>query len=68
MTPDKQKLLQQAMFCKELTDRLKSDVERSEIRYGVVDKYTVMQNDIIRLRRELHKLSNMLDPWRQEAE
>ena len=53
----------QALFCSELMKRLDDDICFSKISYGSIEKHTAMQNDIVRLRRELLALSKMLDPW-----
>ena len=59
---DKRKIDVQVLFCKELMDRLNDSILSAKVSYGSLDKHTVMQNDIIRLRRELILLSEMLDP------
>ena len=55
-----EKLQQDLKFCKELMDRLVNYVDD-----GIKEKhnipYTVVQNDIIRLRRELNEVRKELD-------
>lgn len=48
----------QAAFCLDLMKRLYDDIKDSD------DYHTRKQADITRLRRELLKLSELLDPWR----
>ncbi len=44
-------------FCKALMDKLVSDVDKLENPdYGCVPGYTAIQNDIIRIRRELNEV------------
>lgn len=57
----------QINFCEELLKRLKVDIKESMDRYQTnnipysLDNHSRMQNDIVRLRRELMNLSKMLD-------
>ena len=53
-------ICRQAEFCVELMNRLADDVFNADIEYHSIQNHTRMQNDIIRLRRELMKLSNEL--------
>lgn len=49
-------------FCKMLMDRLVSDVDKLENRdYGCVPGHTTIQNDIIRIRRELNEVRKSFD-------
>lgn len=63
----KLELNRQINFCEELLKRLKADMKESMNRYPTndipysLDNHSRMQNDIIRLRRELMNLSNMLE-------
>lgn len=59
----KSKIFQQALFCKELMTRLANNVGDAKKGWyrSHLENYTQMQYDIIRLRRELMTLSNMLD-------
>lgn len=56
-------IIKQVNFCNELMTRLKSDVHENvisaDIRYSI-PYHTQMENDIVRLRRELSKLSKYL--------
>ena len=55
-----EKLQQDLKFCKELMDRLVNSVDdRIKEKYNI--PYTVVQNDIIRLRRELNDVRKELD-------
>lgn len=56
------KMCRQSSFCNTLMNRLNNDIYSSKVSYGSVENHTVMQNDIVRLRRELLALSKMLDP------
>ena len=59
----------QSKFVRELADRLQKDIEaRAGTISGVqgMDKYTQLQYDIKRIRRELLELSKMIAPhWRE---
>lgn len=64
MTRDEQ-VQSQAKFVRELADLLQKEIEaRAGTISGVqgVDKYTQLQSDIKRLRRELMELSKMIGP------
>lgn len=50
-------------FCKDLMDRLLKDAEKFEKANLYDDKHTVLQADIIRLRRELNEVRKKLDRW-----
>lgn len=56
----------QTMFCKMLLDRLNDDIKvaREGSWSGMAD-HCQKQDDIKRIRRELMKLSKMLNPWRE---
>lgn len=62
---DKCKVDKQVLFCKELMERLNDSILSAKVSYGSLEKHTVMRNDIIRLRRELMLLSEMLDPYKK---
>ena len=49
-------------FCKELMDRLVTSAENMGVTYWDA-KHTVIQNDIIRLRRELNSVRRKLDSF-----
>lgn len=63
----KKEAVAQAKFCKELMDRLSKSVEENAADneeyyyyYYGMKNHTQMNNDIIRLRRELNTLSKMV--------
>lgn len=58
---DKKKIVDQARFCSVLMGRIKADIEDAEEDKFSLNKHTVMQTDILRLRRELNDLRKMLD-------
>ena len=54
----------QAMFCKMLLDRLNNDINvAKEGSWSGMADHCQKQDDIKRIRRELMKLSKMLNPW-----
>ena len=63
----KKEVLKQSKFCGELLDHINTDLEQNlkETSDGscCVFKYTTIQNDIVKLRRELLRLRDMID-WR----
>lgn len=59
---DKKKIVDQARFCSVLMGRIKADVENAHEYDWALDKRTVMQTDVIRLRRELNELRKLLNP------
>ena len=58
---DKRKIVDQARFCSVLMGRIKADIENAEEQRWALDKHTVKQTDVIRLRRELNELRKMLN-------
>ena len=67
----KLQLKEQIKFIDTMYDKLKKDINKSmsrfstnDIYYGL-DNHSRMQNDIVRIRRELMELSNMLDPYKE---
>lgn len=56
----------QSKFCVELMQRLNNDIQKAgeSSWYGGMENHTRIQNDIKRIRRELHDLFDLLDPWR----
>lgn len=63
---NKNEFIKQALFVNELTSRLAKDIEAEVSIYDTDEVYTLsnytrMQNDIVRIRRELLALSKMLD-------
>ena len=63
MSASKKEILKDLMFCKDLMDRLvEEEKERKEQEKPWYNDYhTVIQSDIIRLRRELNKVRQKLD-------
>ena len=63
----KKEILKQSKFCGELLDRINMDLEQNlkttPDGSGCVNRYTTIQNDIVKLRRELLRLRDMID-WR----
>ena len=63
----KKEVLKQSKICGELLDHINTDLEQNlkETSDGscCVFKYTTIQNDIVKLRRELLRLRDMID-WR----
>ena len=63
----KKEILKQSKFCGELLDHINTDLEHNlketSDGQGWVPKYTIIQNDIVKLRRELLRLRDMVD-WR----
>ena len=61
---DINKVYKQCDFCKNLMEHLDDDIAKAEVsKYGIMEKYTAIQGDIIRLRKELMVLSKLLNPW-----
>lgn len=58
------KIKHQSFFCNELMMRLDVEIQLSKIEYGSLPNYTRLQQDIVRLRKELNDLRIMLDPWK----
>lgn len=64
MTKDKE-IRDQSLFCKELAVRLNkqiTDSEKMEYESQGFDRYTQLQADIVRIRRELLTLAKMIAP------
>ena len=61
MTVDKKDVVKDIQFCKDLMDRLLRDAKKYEEASLYDDKHTVLQADIIRLRRELNEVRKKLD-------
>ena len=63
-----EKIKKQSAFCFELAKRLNDDIQKAEKPkyYEAVDNHSRMENDAIRLRRELNVLRKMLYPWSDE--
>lgn len=59
----------QSQFCTELMLRLNKNIHKAEIgSSGGMDRYCQKQDDIIRIRRELNTLREMLNPWAERKE
>ena len=70
---DKKDVVKDIRFCKDLMDRLWKDAMKYEEADKHDDKHTVLQADIIRLRRELNEVRKKLDwdwsqPYKAESE
>ena len=61
MTVDKKDVVKDIQFCKDLMDRILKDAKKYEKASLYDDKHTVLQADIIRLRRELNEVRRKLD-------
>lgn len=58
----------QTSFCTELMMRIDDTIGVSKLsEYDTLDNYTRLQQDIVRLRRELNDLRIMLDPYGKET-
>ena len=68
MTIDKKEVIKDIQFCKDLMDRLLKDAKKYEEASLYDDKHTVLQADIIRLRRELNEVRKKLDWDYKEVE
>ncbi len=66
MTVDKKQIVKDIQFCKELMDRLVKDIKKYEKNTLWDDEHTVLQTDIIRLRRELNEIRKKMDIGRWE--
>ena len=63
---DRKKVIKDLEFCKELMDRLVIFAKKQENAGRFDDKHTVIQADIISLRRELNQIRRELD-WDYEV-
>lgn len=50
----------QSAFCTELMKRIDETMQNAEVEYGRIKYHTQIENDVIRLRRELNTLHRML--------
>lgn len=57
---------EQCSFCMELMKRLNEDVQNLIVDYGTIRGHTQMEQDIIRLRRELMDLAARLKEYTYE--
>lgn len=66
MADNRKQVKEQMKFCKELMLRLEKsvaeNVDMDSSRWGIRN-HSQMQNDIVRLRRELNTLNKLLYPW-----
>lgn len=59
----------QSQFCTELMLRLNKSIKTAELgSSGGIDRYCQKQDDVIRIRRELNTLREMLNPWAERKE
>ena len=65
-TPNKSKVIKQSAFCMELMERVNNAVDKAEVQYGRIKNHTRIENDIVRLRRELNELHDMLSRYGYE--
>ena len=56
----------QSTFCLDLMRRLNDDIHNAEVEYGMITNHTRMENDVVRLRRELVELRYMLENYGYE--
>lgn len=70
---DLKKIKQQSEFCKMMMEMLDAEIQDSKVGnysgmnyFSGIENHTRKQGDIKRLRRELMKLANMLDPWKED--
>lgn len=57
---------QQSGFCAELMKRLNDTIQKAKVSYGTIEYHTQMENDVLRLRRELNELRHMLQQYGYE--
>lgn len=57
----KEEMMKDLKFCQELMDRLVEFADRSHAGDWHIENSTVIQNDIIRLRRELNEVRKKLE-------
>ncbi len=62
---NKELIIEQARFCKTMLNRIVDDVERASIGIIYLEGHTKIQSDIIHLRRELMRLSEMIGDVRR---
>lgn len=53
----------QSEFCRELMGRINADISEQKMEYGHLTMHSRIENDIVRLRRELNDLRKMLNRW-----
>ena len=57
----KEEIMKELKFCQELMDRLGEFADGCHAVDWYIEKHTVIQNDIIRLRRELNEVRKNLE-------
>lgn len=60
---DKKQLLNDLIYCKDSLERLIGYAEKQKDEYHTVSKHTAIENDIIKLRRELNEIRVSLNPF-----
>lgn len=66
MADNRKKIKKQTEFCKELMDRLSASIDENvdmDSSWWGIRNHTQISCDIIRLRRELHTLNKLLNPY-----
>ena len=65
MKDNRKDVMKQLSFCNALFVMLNHDIKESDAFFNDcgIDNYTRHQADIVRLRRELLRLSKMMDPY-----
>ena len=66
MSAKKNEIVKDLKFCQELMDRLVNRAENIDDNTTYLCGHTTVQNDIIRLRRELNEVRKKMD-WNYEA-
>lgn len=61
MITKKEEIMKDLKFCQELMDRLVEFTDECHVNNWYIEKYTVVQNDIIRLRRELNEVRKKIE-------
>lgn len=59
----KEEMMKDLKFCQELMNRLVEFADECHVGDWHIEKHTVIQNDIIRLRRELSKVRKKIEEW-----
>ena len=62
----KEQIYEDLLFCQNLMNRLVEQAKKTKGTSFWNDKHTVLQNDIIRLRRELNNVRIKCDPYYEE--
>lgn len=61
MITKKEEIMKDLKFCQELMDRLVEFADECNANDWYIEKHTVLQNDIIKLRRELNEVRKKLE-------